>query len=164
MAGSRMMGLVGFLVVAVGLLQGANAATKYTVGDSLGWTVPPSNSVGFYEDWANNRTFQIGDSLVFNWTGTHTATEVASEEEYNNCTKTGIVITTSGVNVLLSANGTRYFVCSVATNCEQGMKVAIRVGNGVPPPPLPPSAAPSLTIGSLTAVLSSILILFFSYM
>ncbi|KAJ9140997.1 hypothetical protein P3X46_031583 [Hevea brasiliensis] len=163
---SSRISLVGlfFIVSAVAIsLQGANAATTYTVGDSLGWTIPPNNSVGYYEDWATNKTFQIGDSVVFNWNGTHTATEVFSEEEYENCTKTGLVIVTSGVSVLLNANGTRYFVCSVGTHCEQGMKVAIKVGNGIPPPP-PPSAAPSLPVGSLAAVVSSIFMLFFSYM
>ncbi|KAJ9140996.1 hypothetical protein P3X46_031582 [Hevea brasiliensis] len=155
---SSRISLVGlfFIVSAVAIsLQGANAATTYTVGDSLGWTIPPSNSVGYYEDWA-----------MFNWNGTHTATEVFSEEKYENCTKTGLEILTSGVSVLLNANGTRYFVCSVGTHCEQGMKVAIKVGNGIPPPPPPPppSAAPTLPVGSLAAVISSIFILFFSYM
>ncbi|OAY31709.1 stellacyanin [Manihot esculenta] len=154
-----MVGLF-FIVSALALaisLHGANAATTYTVGDSLGWTIPPNNSVEFYEDWANNKTFQIGDSVLFKWNGTHTATEVFSEEEYENCTKTGIILATSGVSVLLNANGTRYFVCSVGTHCEQGMKVEIKVGNGIAPPP---SAAPSLPVGSLAAVISSILILF----
>ncbi|XP_050214599.1 stellacyanin-like [Mercurialis annua] len=156
-----MMGMVGlFIIVRVGLLHGIDGASKYTVGDSVGWTVPPNNSVGFYEDWSSNITFQIGDTLVFNWTGTHTTTEVANAEYYKNCTKTGIVIQTSGVNVPLSTNGTRYFVCSVGTHCQQGMKVAIRIGDGVAPPPFPPSAAPSLTtIGSFTAGLSSLLFL-----
>lgn len=60
-----MVGLF-FIVSALALaisLHGANAATTYTVGDSLGWTIPPNNSVEFYEDWANNKTFQIGDSV-----------------------------------------------------------------------------------------------------
>ncbi|KDP30270.1 hypothetical protein JCGZ_17052 [Jatropha curcas] len=165
---SRSMSSAGFFIVAVAIivsLQGANAATRYTVGDDLGWTVPPNNSVGYYENWANNKTFQIGDSLLFNWTGTHTATEVANEEEYNNCTKTGIVIVTSGVIVPLASNGTRYFVCSVGNHCEQGMKVAVKVGNGIAPPALPPSAAPSFTVAATSlavALISSILILFFT--
>ena len=57
------MGFVGLLVVAFALVQGANAATRYTVGDAAGWALPPNNSLNFYEDWAANKTFQIGDSL-----------------------------------------------------------------------------------------------------
>ncbi|XP_021651516.1 mavicyanin [Hevea brasiliensis] len=166
MAGRQSSVVILMFTVAKLLFQGANAATKYTVGDSLGWTLPPNNSLGYYGDWANNKTFLLGDYLVFNWTGTHTVTEVDNEDEYNNCTKTGIVIVTrGGVIVPLSANGTRYFVCSVGNHCEQGMKVAIKVGNGISPPPLLPSAAPSLTVGSLLAVVPYFFLIFlFSYM
>ncbi|WCJ30035.1 hypothetical protein M5689_011621 [Euphorbia peplus] len=165
--GDRLIGLMisALALTLILILEGsvANGATTFTVGDSLGWTVPPNNSMDYYQNWAANHTFLIGDSLLFNWTGTHTATEVSNEEEYANCTKMGIILATSEVSALLSENGTRYFVCSVGTHCEQGMKVAVKVGNGIPPPP-PPSAAPSLHIASLAATLiSSIAILFFTH-
>lgn len=34
----------------------------YTVGDSLGWLVPPGGAIA-YETWARNKTFVVGDVL-----------------------------------------------------------------------------------------------------
>ncbi|KAJ6758995.1 BLUE COPPER PROTEIN [Salix koriyanagi] len=99
MAG-RLSFTVGFLIVAsMGLLHGACAASTYMVGDDLGWTVPPNSS--YYEEWASQRTFQIGDTFVFNWTtGTHSATEVSTREEYDNCTKMGMILMFAGVQII----------------------------------------------------------------
>ena len=59
---SRLCFTIGFLIVAsVGLLHGASAATQYTVGEDLGWGIPPNKT--YYEEWASQRTFQIGDSI-----------------------------------------------------------------------------------------------------
>jgi hypothetical protein len=63
--GSR-MGLIGCLIIVVAIvlqLRGATAETVYTVGDSLGWAVPPNTS--YYSTWAttNLQTFLLGDSL-----------------------------------------------------------------------------------------------------
>ncbi|WCJ30034.1 hypothetical protein M5689_011620 [Euphorbia peplus] len=164
--GSRLMiSMIGLLALAV-ILDGpvADGATTFTVGDSLGWTIPPNNSMDYYQSWAANHTFEIGDSLLFNWTGTHTATILSNEEEYENCTKNGIILATSGVTVRLPQNGTSYFVCSVGSHCEQGMKLAVKVGNGIAPPP-PPSAAPTLQVASFAATfLSSIAILLFTHL
>lgn len=49
------------LVVAVTLLKGA-AAENYTVGDDLGWNIPPLGSIA-YKTWANKKSFQIGDTI-----------------------------------------------------------------------------------------------------
>lgn len=54
--------LAGFLVVAMLACLGGAAATEYVVGDSRGWTT--SNiTVGYYDEWAANKTFRGGDSL-----------------------------------------------------------------------------------------------------
>ncbi|KAG5226094.1 umecyanin [Salix suchowensis] len=157
MAG-RLSFTVGFLIVAsVGLLHGACAATTYTVGDDLGWTVQPNSS--YYENWASQKTFQIGDSFVFNWTtGTHTATEVSTREEYDNCTKMGIILVDAGVTVTFNANGTHYFLCSEGTHCEQGQKMVIKIGDGI----APSFAAPSLAAAAaLSALFFSTVAIFF---
>ncbi|CAK7345454.1 unnamed protein product [Dovyalis caffra] len=158
--GSRLcFNIVGFLMVAsVGLLlQGANAANTYIVGDELGWVVPPNSS--YYEEWANSKTFQKGDSLVFNWTtGTHTATQVSTKEEYDNCTKMGIILVDPGVKVTFNENGTHYFLCSEGTHCQQGQKMIIKIGDGI----APSFAAPSLTVAAaISAVLISTIVTFF---
>ncbi|KAJ6435827.1 hypothetical protein OIU84_000953 [Salix udensis] len=159
MAG-RLSFTVGFLIVAsVGLLHGACAASSYTVGDDLGWTVPPNSS--YYEEWASQKTFQIGDSIVFNsTTGNHTATEVDTREEYDYCTKTGSIVKVpqrvgASYKRNFDANGTLYFLCSEGTDCEQGQKMIVKVGDGIAPsfaaPSLAGFAAPSFAAPSLAA-------------
>ncbi|XP_061950951.1 umecyanin-like [Populus nigra] len=155
---SRLCFNIGFLIVAsVGLLHGAYAANTYTVGGDLGWIVPPNNT--YYEEWTSQRTFQIGDTFVFNWTtGTHTATEVSTKEEYDNCTKMGMILAFAGVKVTFNENGTHYFLCSEGTHCEQGQKMIIKIGDGIPPS----FAAPSLTAAAaLSALFFSTLAIFF---
>ncbi|KAG6739996.1 hypothetical protein POTOM_057629 [Populus tomentosa] len=155
---SRLCFNIGFLIVAsVGLLHGAYAANTYTVGGDLGWIVPPNSSC--YEEWTSQSTFQIGDSFVFNWTtGTHTATEVSTKEEYDNCTKMGKILKDAGVKVTLKDNATHYFLCSEGTHCEQGQKMIIKIGDGIPPS----FAAPSLTAAAaLSALFFSTLAIFF---
>lgn len=37
---------------------------NYTVGDKLGWLIPPPDPLGlFYASWAYNKTFLVGDTL-----------------------------------------------------------------------------------------------------
>ena len=53
--------LVGSFIVLTALIMGATEAAEYNVGDSLGWRFPPNES--YYSDWANNKTFFVGDKL-----------------------------------------------------------------------------------------------------
>lgn len=55
------LGLIVCLIAVVSLLKGATAAT-YTVGDELGWTIPPLGSVA-YKTWARGKVFEIGDVI-----------------------------------------------------------------------------------------------------
>lgn len=48
------------LLVAAALWRCSSAAT-HTVGESLGWTVPPNPTA--YDDWASTQTFVLGDVL-----------------------------------------------------------------------------------------------------
>ncbi|XP_016651838.1 PREDICTED: umecyanin-like isoform X2 [Prunus mume] len=151
------------LVVAVALLKGA-AADNYTVGDDLGWTIPPAGSIA-YKTWANKKSFQIGDTIVFNWTGNHNVGGVASKEEYDKCTDPGIVFG-PGVRIEINSTDTLYFICTVGDHCERGQKVTITVGSAAnnsspPPPPPPPSYASSLTpttLGSFFGLIISTLV------
>jgi hypothetical protein len=73
--------------------------------------------------------FSFSFLSVFNWTtGTHTATEVSTKEEYDNCTKMGMILAFAGVKVTFNENGTHYFLCSEGTHCEQGQKMIIKIG------------------------------------
>lgn len=101
---------------------------------------------------------------VFNWTSTHNVLEVTSKAEYDSCTKTnGIPKETSPVTITLTANGTLYFICTIATHCTLGQKVTIKVGNGVSTSPPPSNSAnPPFTISAFWPLLSAILMYFFA--
>uniref|UniRef100_A0A6N2NG56 Phytocyanin domain-containing protein n=1 Tax=Salix viminalis TaxID=40686 RepID=A0A6N2NG56_SALVM len=86
------------------------------------------------------------------------ATEVSTREEYDNCTKMGIILVDAGVTVTFNANGTHYFLCSEGTHCEQGQKMVIKIGDGI----APSFAAPSLAAAAaLSALFFSTVAIFF---
>lgn len=50
-----------FVVFLVVIFAERSDATVYNVGDATGWGVPANND--FYDDWADNKTFRVGDQL-----------------------------------------------------------------------------------------------------
>ncbi|PON63201.1 Cupredoxin [Parasponia andersonii] len=158
------MGLIGCsFIIMVAMLKGATA-DLYVAGDSLGWTIPPNTS--FYSDWASSKTFEIGDQVLFNWTGTwtHNVAELSTREEYESCTKPGIVIG-SGYTANLTSNGSRFFICTVDNHCDLGMKMIVTVGlptntSTVPSILRDSNGAASLSFGALLATLSAIVVSF----
>ncbi|OMO57757.1 Plastocyanin-like protein [Corchorus olitorius] len=147
---------IASLIAAMGLFQTAVADT-YTVGDDLGWTIPPGGSIA-YSTWARTKNFEINDTIVFSWTNTHDVAEV-SEADYENCTKTnpiGSVQQTSPANFTLDSNRSRYFICTINNHCELGQKVTINIGEW--------NSASSLTVGAtLSLLLSTIVISLLSH-
>lgn len=127
MANFGFMGCI-CITIAAALVSVATADT-YTVGDSLGWAIPPGGQIA-YSTWAAEKSFDVGDTIVFNWTGNHDVAEV-SKVDYDNCTKSSplsTILTSSPVNVNLTSNSTRYFICTVSTHCSLGQKVTIKIG------------------------------------
>ncbi|PON94258.1 Phytocyanin domain containing protein [Trema orientale] len=115
------------VVMAVTLLK-VSAADTYTVGDSLGWTLPPAGNVA-YSTWARTKSFDIGDVIVFQWSGNHNVAEV-SKADYDSCNTTnpinGTIYQTSPASITLTTNNTRYFICTVTDHCKSfGQKVTI---------------------------------------
>ncbi|KAL3747726.1 hypothetical protein ACJRO7_016520 [Eucalyptus globulus] len=155
----------GCLVVAIlACLGGAVATTEYVVGDSRGWTASPNITVGYYDEWATNKTFTGGDSLKFVWNGTHNVAFV-TKEEYDNCTKE-ISATLGGLAYIYTlpayANGPHYFISTIDSDCENGQKLAINVIS-LTPAKSPNSSASSITAGALSVLVlvsSSIMAVF----
>ncbi|XP_077247538.1 mavicyanin-like [Tasmannia lanceolata] len=163
--------LIGSVLVLAALLQCAAAATTHVVGGSVGWTVSPT-----YSSWAADQTFIVGDTLVFNFTtGSHNVAQV-SETDYNACTGTNpISTTTTGpANIVLSSTGNHYYICTITGHCQAGQKVTINVVSSdansplsSPPeaggPPSSQSSASSLAVGFRVAglVLVSAISFFF---
>ncbi|KAL8049966.1 hypothetical protein ABFX02_06G053200 [Erythranthe guttata] len=105
------------------------AATVYTVGDSAGWDISTD-----IDSWAKDKTFSVGDTLLFQYSQYHTVSEV-KRENYERCNATNNVIqsgSNGNTSFALSGPGERYFVCGNRLHCLGGMKLHVTVhGNQV---------------------------------
>nr|XP_016442869.1 PREDICTED: blue copper protein-like [Nicotiana tabacum] len=131
------------LVVVLASLPGKITAVDHVVGDSSGWGIP-SGGPSTYANWASQRTFGVGDTLVFNFaTGAHDVAKV-TKSAYDSCSSTGPVtlITVGPANITLNSTGTEYFICTFGQHCSAGQKLAINVTASSTPTPSP---APSPT-------------------
>ncbi|GMI84264.1 hypothetical protein HRI_002095700 [Hibiscus trionum] len=143
-----------FIVLAANLLQTTYGAT-YTVGDSTGWTIPTGNTE-FYDNWADNTNFAVGDVLVFNFTtGRHDVAEV-TEAAYDACNAASPISTlsTGPARVTLNRTGDYHFICAFPSHCSAGQKLSIEVRNSTAPTPRQnPSPTPTTpaTPGTPTA-------------
>ncbi|KAF5740190.1 putative Blue copper protein precursor [Tripterygium wilfordii] len=103
-----------------------SVATVYTVGDTSGWVLGVD-----YSTWTSDKTFTVGDKLVFNYGGGHTVDEVSSSD-YSSCTLGNSITTDSSgaTTITLNKAGTHYFICGAMGHCGSGMKLAVTVGSG----------------------------------
>ncbi|CAL5037545.1 unnamed protein product [Urochloa decumbens] len=120
----------------------ATAATKYTVGDTSGWTTS-----GDYATWAGGKKFKVGDTLVFTYAGgAHTVDEV-SAADYAACSSSNALSSDSAgsTTVTLKTAGKHYFICGVAGHCSSGMKLVVDVAAAKAAAPKPaPAPAPAV--------------------
>ncbi|KAE8720750.1 Uclacyanin-2 [Hibiscus syriacus] len=135
------MGLEAALLLLL-LAAPAALAVQYIVGDSAGWT-----SGGDYETWVQGKTFTVGDTLLFNYDGTHSVDEV-SKNNYDNCNSGNALRThNDGSTVIALSNpGSMYFICPTIGHCAGGMKLAVNVvaaGGSSPSTPSTPSDSPT---------------------
>nr|CAD1844955.1 unnamed protein product [Ananas comosus var. bracteatus] len=110
------------VIVVVGLAQ-TSEGTSYTVGGSAGWDLSAD-----FGSWLQNKTFYVGDALVFQYSKYHTVNEV-EKADYDACNATNALLTSSDGNttVPLTAPGDRYFICGVITHCLGGMQLPVHV-------------------------------------
>ncbi|KAA3453897.1 blue copper protein-like [Gossypium australe] len=143
---SSSVGMVCLLLVSCMVVP--SLAKVYTVGDTSGWTTGVD-----YSTWTKDKTFKVGDSLVFNYPTSHTVDEVSSSD-YSTCT-VGNAITTDNsgaTTVALKTAGTHYFICGVVGHCANGMKLSVKVESGSSAAPSKsPSKSPSSSSSSSPA-------------
>ncbi|KAF8108178.1 hypothetical protein N665_0114s0067 [Sinapis alba] len=99
-------------------------AAQHVIGGSEGW----EQSVDF-DSWSSDKSFKVGDQLVFKYSGLHSVVELGSETAYKSCDLgTPVNSLSSGNDVVkLSKTGTRYFACGTPGHCQSGMKVKVNV-------------------------------------
>ncbi|GKD15771.1 cucumber peeling cupredoxin-like protein, partial [Tanacetum coccineum] len=122
---------------------------RHVVGDALGWTIP-LNGEATYTTWASQQTFNVGDTLLFNFpTGFHTVAEI-SQAAYGPCSS----INTLSFNpigpatVTLTRPGAHYFICTIISHCQIGQKLTINVSPARTSASSPSPLSPSSTIAT----------------
>ncbi|KAL2342697.1 hypothetical protein Fmac_003982 [Flemingia macrophylla] len=122
------MHLSFFIFATIGcMLLVSVSSTTHIVGDKMGWNVPISPK--FYEEWAQKRTFVVGDILLFQYhTGLNTVILVG-KDDYDNCTTRNIIhiYFRGNSSIPLKKPGDYFFFSSVGKHCEAGQKLHVTV-------------------------------------
>ncbi|CAN7018690.1 unnamed protein product, partial [Brassica oleracea var. botrytis] len=124
------------LMILVAIFGVGVKGTVHKVGDSSGWTMMGVD----YQAWASSRTFQVGDSLVFEYNNEfHDVTEV-TPHDFELCYSSNPLARyqTGSDTVTLTKPGFQHFICGVPGHCDIGQKLHILVF----PASLGPVAAP----------------------
>ncbi|KAJ4903328.1 Cupredoxin superfamily protein [Raphanus sativus] len=123
------------IIVALFFGVGVQGAV-HKIGDSSGWTMMGVD----YQAWASSRTFQVGDSLIFEYNNElHDVTEV-TPHDFELCYSSNPLARyqTGSDTVTLTKPGFQHFICGVPGHCDIGQKLDILVF----PASLGPVAAP----------------------
>ncbi|KAJ0982623.1 hypothetical protein J5N97_010878 [Dioscorea zingiberensis] len=118
--------LLLFLLLVLHASSSIVQATDHIVGDSL-WTIPPSNK--FYSNWSSNKSFSVGDNLVFKFeTGFYNVLQV-SRREYEDCKAENYfrAYFVGPATVSLTGEGMYYFITNFGNYCLLGQKVFVSV-------------------------------------
>ncbi|KAJ4834440.1 hypothetical protein Tsubulata_007888 [Turnera subulata] len=137
---------MAFGLFVAALLQCAAAQTVHIVGDSIGWSVPQGGAQA-YSNWANGKSFAIGDILQFNFNTNEHDVQQVPKASFEACTQSntiGSMITTGPANITLDSAGEHYYICTIGRHCQFGQKLAITVSS-TPGGVIPPSTTPTPT-------------------
>ncbi|KAI3470662.1 hypothetical protein Pfo_027325 [Paulownia fortunei] len=116
----------GMLPLLLLELLGGSYGLQHIVGDSI-WSIPPTND--FYTNWSSSYSFQIGDTLYFDFdSGLYNVIEV-SRGEFDSCSRNqAFKAFMEGPAIFpLSRKGVFYFICNVSNYCALGQKVSVIV-------------------------------------
>ncbi|KAK4766605.1 hypothetical protein SAY87_008247 [Trapa incisa] len=95
--------------------------TAYRVGDSPGWDISTD-----LDAWATDKTFYVGDILVFQYSSSNSLEQV-TKDSFDNCTTTNALETFSNGNtsIPLRRPGPWYFTAGNRLYCLGGMKLQV---------------------------------------
>ncbi|KAB5514675.1 hypothetical protein DKX38_028581 [Salix brachista] len=137
------MALLAAISVAY-LIHSSSAQTTYTVGNTTGWIIPQTDPA-LYSTWAANKTFKVGDILVFNFGSNSHDVATVTKENYDACNITSplSLLSTPPVIITINASGEHYYFCSFPGHCSAGQKLMINVSDASSSPAPQPSATPA---------------------
>ncbi|KAI6679340.1 hypothetical protein NL676_033221 [Syzygium grande] len=139
------MNMLVLMVFLGASIRCCSAQTTHVVGDSLGWVVPPGGAIA-YSTWAANKTFIVGDTLVFNFTTQEHDVAKVTKAAFDSCDPTSpISLQTDGpASIALNQSGEHFFICTIGQHCNRGQKLAINVTSSSATTPSPsPATTPS---------------------
>ncbi|XP_031276634.1 mavicyanin [Pistacia vera] len=123
------------------LLKVSNAAV-YKVGDSGGWTTIGNID---YKQWAATKTFQLGDTILFEYNSQFHNVMQVTHAMYRACNASAplATYTTGNDSITIKTKGHHFFFCGVPGHCQAGQKVDINVLRTSDQPAAAPSGAVS---------------------
>ncbi|PHT38694.1 Mavicyanin [Capsicum baccatum] len=121
----------------------------YKVGDSAGWTTIGNVD---YKQWAANKTFSVGDVIVFQYSPQFHNVMQVKHAEYQSCNASAPIAThtTGKDSITIATHGHHFFLCGVPGHCQAGQKVDINVLRASSSPS--PSPSPSSSSSTVPAV------------
>ncbi|KAI3932056.1 hypothetical protein MKW92_008692 [Papaver armeniacum] len=124
------LGYVAAVLVLGFAVLTCKASTTYTVGGTSGWDISTD-----LESWVQDKTFAVGDILLFQYSQIHSVSEVP-KESYDQCNMTKVIKTSSDGNtsIPLTTPGQHYFVCGNGLHCLGGMKIQVTAIGGANSP------------------------------
>ncbi|CAM8952086.1 unnamed protein product [Rhodiola kirilowii] len=122
-----------FLATAV--LPQLAVATEWIVGDKAGWTIGEVN----YTNWAEDKVFQVGDTLLFNYNPEYHDVVKVDQHDFQTCTVPANGALKTGHDVItLATPGKKWYICGFGTHCsDYKQKLVITVEDLLAPAPAP---------------------------
>ncbi|XP_010064757.3 early nodulin-like protein 3 [Eucalyptus grandis] len=113
----------------VTMLVRRSEAFEFRVGDAGGWTVPTDSSANALNQWAERNRFQIGDSLVFDYTPGQDSVLYVNQNDYNNCNDASPIAKYVDGHTVFKFNqsGPIYFISGNKDNCQKNEKMVVVV-------------------------------------
>ncbi|KAL6274843.1 hypothetical protein ACE6H2_025535 [Prunus campanulata] len=135
--GAKTMNMILAIAVAVFMLHGTDAA-EYTVGDELGWTIPPGGAAT-YASWAAEHSLVVYDILAFNFAVGEQDLAFVTKEDFDACnTAEPLAVFQEPGKLRFGYEGTYYMTCTFAGHCAKGQKIALYFApSGGSPSPSP---------------------------
>ncbi|XP_019168135.1 PREDICTED: mavicyanin-like isoform X2 [Ipomoea nil] len=132
------------LVVILASVLQVSMGGVYKVGDGSGWTTIGNVD---YKKWAADKTFAIGDVVVFEYNPQYHDVMEVTHAMYRSCNASSPIATytTGNDSITINSSGHHFFLCSVPGHCQSGQKVDINVVRASSAPsqsPVPTVAVP----------------------
>ncbi|KAL9140137.1 hypothetical protein ABFS82_14G016100 [Erythranthe guttata] len=123
----------------------SDGGAVYKVGDSAGWTTIANVD---YTHWALTKTFQLGDTIVFEYNPKFHNVMQVTHADYKACNATSPISTRTSGNdsITIDTHGHHFFLCGVPGHCQAGQKVDINVVLHRVPEEAAPTPSPVPTV------------------